>query len=115
MFELEPSQEFLYIKLSNYILIGAIFLLWIGFLLLGNIARKFQVVLRMSTRWIFIMLAPTGIFIYGIIVLYATLLKQMVKMNISQTFISYGFFMLSGILTSIGIFQFFKVIKGGGK
>lgn len=113
MFGLEPSQEFLYIKLSNYILIGAIFLLWIGFLLLGNIARKFQIVLRIPTRWLFIMIAPTGIFIYGIIALYATLFKQMVKMNISQTFIAYGFFLLSGILTFIGVIQFFRVVKGG--
>lgn len=115
MFGLNVFEEFLYIKLSNYFLIGGIFLLWIGFLLFGNIARKFEIVLRIPTRWFFIMIAPTGIFVYGIIALYTSLFKQMVKMNLNQCFIAYSFFFLSGILTFLGILQFFNVVKRGGR
>ncbi|MEO0263271.1 MAG: hypothetical protein ABIM62_06060 [candidate division WOR-3 bacterium] len=115
MFGLNFLEEFLYIKLSNYFLIGGIFLLWIGFLLFGNIARKFEIVLRIPTRWFFIMIAPTGIFVYGIIALYASLFKQMVKMNPNQSFIAYSFFLFSGILTFLGILQFFNVVKRGGR
>ncbi len=115
MFGLNYSEELLYIKLSNYFLIGGIFLLWIGFLLFGNIARKFEIVLKVPTRWFFIMTAPTGIFVYGIIALYVSLFKQMVKMNINQTFIAYSFFLASGILTFLGILQFYSVVKRGGR
>ena len=115
MFGLNPFEELLYIKISNYFLIAGIFFLWIGFLLLGNIARKFEIVLRIPTRWFFIMIAPTGIFVYGIIALYSSIFRQMVKMNINQSFIAYFFFLLSGLLTFLGVLQFWGVIKRGGK
>jgi len=112
MFDLTPFEELLYIKLSSYILLFAVFLLWLSFLFAGIIARRFERVLRLKTGWLFIIIAPTGLFLYGIFFLYSTF-QGKIKMSPSMQLISYSLFFLGGLLTFISFRSFLKVIKGG--
>ncbi|MEO0294496.1 MAG: hypothetical protein ABIM85_00570 [candidate division WOR-3 bacterium] len=114
MFDLTPQQEFLYIRLSSYILLLAVFLLWFSFLLTGIIARRFEKVLRLKTGWLFIMIAPTGLFLYGIFFLYSAF-QGKVKMSPEMTLISYALFFIGGLLTFISFRSFLNVVKGGFK
>jgi hypothetical protein len=47
--------------------LGAL-LLWIGFFLLGIIARRYEVVFKQWTGWKSLMFAPSGILIYVIVI-----------------------------------------------
>ncbi len=114
MFDLSPSQEFLFIRLSSYALLLAVFLLWLSFLFAGIIARRFEKVLRLKTGWLFIMIAPTGLFLYGVFFLYSTF-QGKIKMGTGMTFLSYSLFFLGGLLTFLSFRSFLKVVKGGFK
>jgi hypothetical protein len=114
MFDLNPFEEFLFLRLSSYILLGAVFLLWISFLLAGIIAYRFEKVLRIKTGWLFIMIAPTGLFLYALFSLYAAF-QGKVKLSPQESLISYFLFFLGGILTFLSLNRFLKIVKRGVK
>ncbi|MEN3043862.1 MAG: hypothetical protein ABDH37_01405 [Candidatus Hydrothermales bacterium] len=114
MFDLTPQQEFLYIRFSNYILLFAIFLLWVSFVFTGIIARRFEKVLKLKTGWFFIMIAPTGLFLYGIFSLYSAF-QGKVKLTPLESLICYGLFFIGSLLTFISLRSFLNVVKGGFK
>ncbi len=115
MFGLNSQEEFIYIRLANYILVFSVFLLWIGFILVGIIARRFEKVLKVPTRWVFLMIAPTGLFVYGILAFYSIVMQEKVKMPLDISFIAYIFFSLAALLTFVAFRQFYNVIKRGGR
>ncbi len=90
-------------------------LLWLAFVLLGIAARNYQKVLRQTTEWQFLVIAPSGILIYAVI--QAVLLVTAGKYRLVGTtgFIGYGLFLISAVITLIGTLRFYRVIKGKRK
>ncbi len=95
---------------SSLIMIIAAILLWITFILFGVIAKRYEIVLRKSTGWQFIMVAPSGILVFAIIMLYSSIVAGKLKMGITEAEIAYGLFFLSGILSLIGALNFRRVV-----
>ncbi|UCG93344.1 MAG: hypothetical protein JSV97_06500, partial [candidate division WOR-3 bacterium] len=91
---------------------GAI-LLWLAFIILGIIARRYQIVLGERTDWQFMTFAPTGILIFAIIQLvYCGIGGKMMLPKNGINYIAYGLFLLSGILSLIASFRFYQVTRG---
>ncbi|MBN1619316.1 hypothetical protein JW890_01195 [candidate division WOR-3 bacterium] len=90
-------------------------LIWLAFVLLGIAARNYQKVLRQTTEWQFLVIAPSGILIYAVI--QAVLLVTAGKYRLVGTtgYIGYGLFLVSAVITLIGTLRFYGVIKGKRK
>ena len=96
--------------ISSLVMIIAAVLLWITFFLFGVIAKRYEKVLRRNTGWQFIMVAPSGILIFAIIMLYASIVSGKLKMGTTEAAIAYGLFFLSGLLSLIGALNFRRVV-----
>ncbi len=101
---------------SNIMILAAV-LLWVTFIIFGMIAKRYQIVLRKRTGWQFIMIAPSGILIFAIIMFYSSVISGKLKMGAIESIIAYGFFFLSGIFSTLGAIRFKNVVspskKGG--
>lgn len=100
-----------------FTIVGAI-ILWLGLVFFAIIAKRYEQVLMKKTNWQFIMIAPSGILLYAVIQAYSLMVVGNLKMTDMQTWISYGFFALSGLLSLIGAYRFYNVVKphkGGSK
>jgi len=95
---------------SSLVMIIAAILLWITFILFGVIAKRYEMVLRKNTGWQFIMVAPSGILVFALIMLYSSIFAGKLKMGITEAGIAYGLFLLSGILSLIGAVNFRRVV-----
>ena len=98
-------------------IVGAI-ILWLALLFMSIIAKRYEQVLHKKTDWQFVMVAPSGILIYAIIQAYSLIVVGNLKMTDIETWISYGFFFVSGILSLLGTYRFYNVVmprKGGAK
>jgi len=108
----------LWSSLSSVLTILGTIVLWITFMIMGFIARKYELVLHKQTDWQFMVIAPSGILLYSLISAYAFLLKGSIKMNTIETWIAYSLFALSAILTLMGVYKFHNVVnpkRRGGK
>ncbi|MFO8061921.1 MAG: hypothetical protein R6U31_03245 [bacterium] len=102
---------------SIFTIAGAI-ILWLALVFFAIIAKRYEQVLMKKTNWQFIMIAPSGILIYAVIQAYSLLIVGNLKMTDAQTWAGYIFFALSGLLSLIGAYRFYNVVKphkGGGK
>jgi len=100
--------------IPNYILVLGAVLLWLAFIVLGIIARRYEIVLGERTNWQFMVFAPTGILLFALIQLYyCGLGGKMMLPKGGLNYLAYGLFLISGILSLIANFRFYKVTKGG--
>lgn len=97
--------------ISSYTMISAAIFLWITFVILGIIARRFEYVLKKKTQWQFILAAPSGIIVYAILKFYSSVIYGKVKMAGIIEIIAYSLFFLSGVFSFIGALRFRKVIS----
>lgn len=112
-FGIEPGQYQMLAIIPNYLLILGAILLWLAFIILGIIARRYQIVLGERTDWQFMTFAPTGILIFAIIQLvYCGIGGKMMLPKNGINYIAYGLFLLSGILSLIASFRFYQVTRG---
>lgn len=96
-------------------IVVAAILLWLSFLLLGLSARNYEKVLRKATEWQFLVIAPSGILLYAIIQAGLLVLQGKYRLVGGIGYIGYGLFLISSIITLIGIFRFYRVISGRRK
>lgn len=106
-----PEEVVFWKNISSFLAIGGAILLWLSLILFSIIAKKYEIVLRKKTNWQFMIIAPSGILIFAIIKTYAAVVKGFLKMTIFQSWIAYGIFFLSGILSLAAAFKFYGVVK----
>ena len=112
-FGIEPAQYQMLAIIPHYLLVLGAILLWLAFIILGIIARRYEIVLSERTDWQFIIFAPTGILIFAIIQLvYCGIGGKMMLPKNGINYIAYGLFLLSGILSLIANFRFYRVTRG---
>lgn len=103
--------------LSSNVMIIAAVLLWLTFLIFGIIAKRYEVVLRKKTGWQFIIVSPSGILIFAIVMFYSSVILGKLKMGMLESTIGYGLFLISSLFSLIGALNFRRVIsprkKGG--
>lgn len=102
-----------YLQLYNYL--AAVFsgiFFWIGFLLLGFIAKRYSKVFNKKTFYTLLLMAPSGILLYSILLILKTsLIIKDVKINEFIQIIAYIFFVFSAILCFIAVYKFNKVLN----
>lgn len=105
--------------LSSNIMIIAAVLLWLTFLIFGIIAKRYEVVLRKKTGWQFIIVSPSGILVFAVIMFYSSVILGKLKMGMIESTIGYGLFLISSVFSLIGALNFRRVIspkkKGGAQ
>jgi len=106
-----PQEVVFWKDISSFLAIAGALILWLTFILFSVIAKKYEMVLRRKTDWQFMIIAPSGILIFAIIKAYAAVVKGFIKMTFIQSWISYGIFFLSGILSLVAAFKFYNVVK----
>jgi|UniRef100_A0A7V3RGB0 hypothetical protein len=107
-----PTYQSLAI-IPNYILVLGAFLLWLAFIFLGIIARRYEVVLGEKTNWQFMMVAPTGILLFAFIqLIFCGIGGKMMLPKGGINYLAYGLFFLSGILSLIANLRFYGVTRG---
>jgi len=112
-FGIEPATYRTLAIIPNYLLVLGAILLWLAFIILGIIARRYEIVLSERTDWQFMIFAPTGILIFAIIqLLYCGIGGKMMLPKGGINYIAYGLFLLSGILSLIANFRFYEVTRG---
>jgi len=101
------------VVMPNYLLVlGAIFL-WLAFIVLGIIARRYEIVLGERTHWQFMIFAPTGILLFAVIqLLYCGIGGKMMLPKGSIDYLAYGLLFFSGVLSLVANLRFYKVTKG---
>jgi hypothetical protein len=113
-FGIDPAQYQTLVVIPNYLLVLGALLLWLAFIVLGIIARRYEIVLAEKTRWQFMIFAPTGILLFAIIqFLYCGVGGKMMLPKGGIDYIAYGLFLLSGLLSLIANIRFYRVTKGG--
>jgi hypothetical protein len=113
-FGIDPAKYQALAVIPNYLLVLGAILLWLAFIVLGIIARRYEIVLGERTNWQFMVFAPTGILIFAIIqLLFCGLGGKMMLPKGGINYLAYGLFFISGILSLAANFRFNKVTKGG--
>ena len=113
-FGIDPGTYQALAVVPNYLLVLGAVMLWLAFIVLGVIARRYEIVLGERTNWQFMVFAPTGILLFALIQLYyCGLSGKMMLPKGSVNYLAYGLFLLSGILVLVANFRFYKVTKGG--
>jgi hypothetical protein len=113
-FGIDPGTYRSLAVIPNYLLVLGAVLLWLAFIVLGIIARRYEIVLGEHTNWQFMVFAPTGILLFALIQLYyCGFGGKMMLPKGGQNYLAYGLFLISGILSLIANFRFYKVTKGG--
>lgn len=106
-----PKEVVFWKDISSFLAIAGALILWVSLILFSIIARKYEIVLRKKTDWQFMIIAPSGILVFAIIKTYAAVVKGFLKMTFIQSWIAYGIFFLSGILSLVAAFKFYNVVK----
>jgi len=113
-FGIEPAKYQALAVIPNYLLVLGAILLWLAFIVLEIIARRYEIVLGERTNWQFMIFAPTGILLFALIQLfYCGLGGKMMLPKGGTNYLAYGLFFISGILSLIANLRFFGVTKGG--
>jgi hypothetical protein len=113
-FGIDPGTYQSLAIIPNYLLVLGAVLLWLAFIVLGIIARRYQIVLGERTNWQFMVFAPTGILLFAIIQLYyCGFVGKMMLPKGGINYLAYGLFLISGILSLVANFRFYQVTKGG--
>ena len=65
-FGIDPGKYQALAVIPNYLLVLGAVLLWLAFIVLGIIARRYEIVLGERTDWQFMVFAPTGILLFAL-------------------------------------------------
>jgi hypothetical protein len=106
-----PKEVVFWKDISSFLTIAGAVVLWLSLILFSIIAKKYEIVLRKKTDWQFMIIAPSGILIFAIIKVYTAVVKGFIKMTFVQSWIAYGVFFLSGILSLIAAYRFYNVVR----
>ncbi len=113
-FGIDPKTYHALAIVPNYLLVLGAFLLWLAFIVLGVIARRYEIVLGEKTDWQFMMFAPTGILCFAVIQLYYCGFEgNMVLPTGGINYLAYGLFLISGMLSLVANWRFYSVTREG--
>jgi hypothetical protein len=112
-FGIDPRTYVALVVIPNYVLVlGALFL-WCACIVLGIIARRYEIVLNERTDWQFMVFAPTGILFFALIqLIYCGFRGTMMLPKGGVNYCAYGFFLVSGLLSLIANIRFYRVTRG---
>jgi hypothetical protein len=111
-FGIETGQYTSLAVIPNYLLVLGAILLWLAFIVLGIIARRYEIVLGERTNWQFMVFAPTGILVFAIIQLsFCGIGGKMMLPKGGADYVAYGLLLLSGILSLLSSIRFYGVTK----
>lgn len=97
----------------NYFMILGAAILWSAFVVLGIIARRYEIVLGERTGWQSMVFAPTGILAFAVIQLvYCGIGGKMMLPKTGINYVAYGLFFVSGLMTLFANWRFFSVARG---
>ncbi|MEO0094429.1 MAG: hypothetical protein ABIL46_07695 [candidate division WOR-3 bacterium] len=112
-FGIEESTYQSLAVIPNYILVLGALLLWLAFIFLGIIARRYEIVLGEKTNWQFMIVAPTGILLFALIqLIFCGIGGKMMLPKGGINYLAYGLFFISGILSLLANLRFYGVTKG---
>ena len=112
-FGIDAAQYKLLVVFPNYFLILGAAVLWFAFIILGIIARRYEIVLGERTDWQFMIFSPTGILAFAIIQLvYCGIGGNMMLPKGGINYIAYLAFFVSGSLSLWANYKFYRVTKG---
>lgn len=112
-FGMAPRDYQLLVIVPNYLLIVGATVLWFAFVILGIIARRYEIALGERTGWQFMMVAPTGILAFAVIQLvYCGIGGNMMLPKGGVNYLAYLLFFISGSLSLLANYRFYKVTKG---
>ena len=112
-FGIDPGRYTMLAVVPNYLLILGAVVLWVAFVILGIIARRYEFVLGEKTGWQFMMAAPTGILAFAVIqLIYCGILGNMMLPKGGVNYIAYVLFLISGSLSLLASYRFYKVTSG---
>ena len=112
-FGMEPGTYQSLAVIPNFLLVLGAVLLWLAFIFLGIIARRYEIVLGERTNWQFMVVAPTGILLFAIIqLLYCGVGGKIMLPKGGVNYLAYGFFFISGVLSVIANLRFYAVTRG---
>ena len=112
-FGLNPTRYQGLVVIPNYLLVLGAALLWFAFIVLGIIARRYEIVLGERTHWQFMIFAPTGILLFAFIQLICCGIggKMMIPKG-GINYLAYSLFLISGVLSLVANLRFYRVIRG---
>ncbi|MGB3340217.1 MAG: hypothetical protein WBB37_01900 [bacterium] len=111
-FGIDPGTYRSLAVIPNYLLVLGAVLLWLAFIVLGIIARRYEIVLGERTNWQFIVFAPTGILLFALIQLYyCGFGGKMMLPKGGQNYLAYTLFLISGILSLVANLKFYSVTR----
>ena len=112
-FGIAPEDYQVLAVIPNYLLILGAAVLWFAFIILGIIARRYEIALGERTDWQFMIIAPTGILAFAIIhLVYCGIGGNMMLPKGSINYIAYALFLVSGSLSLLANYKFYKVTRG---
>jgi uncharacterized membrane protein YozB (DUF420 family) len=112
-FGIEPARYQMLAVIPNYLLILGAVILWFAFVLLGIIARRYEIVLGERTDWQFMIGAPTGILAFAVIqFIYCGIGGNIMLPKGGINYAAYLLFLLSGSLSLFANYRFYCVTRG---
>ena len=112
-FGIAPEDYQMLAVIPNYLLVLGAALLWFAFIILGIIARRYEIALGERTDWQFMIIAPTGILAFAIIqLIYCGIGGKMMLPKGNINYLAYALFLVSGSLSLLANYKFYKVTKG---
>ncbi|UCG29899.1 MAG: hypothetical protein JSV53_10425 [candidate division WOR-3 bacterium] len=112
-FGIEPARYQMLAVIPNYLLILGAVVLWFAFVLLGIIARRYEIVLGERTDWQFMIVAPTGILAFAIFqFVWCGIAGNMMLPKGGVNYGAYLLFLVSGSMSLLANFRFYRVTKG---
>jgi hypothetical protein len=112
-FGIDPGQYQALVVVPNYLLVLGALVLWVAFIILGIIARRYEFALGERTDWQFMVVAPTGILAFAVLqLIYCGVGANMMLPKGGMNYVAYLLFLVSGILSVLANYKFYKVTKG---
>jgi hypothetical protein len=96
-FGIDPGQYQALVVVPNYLLVLGALVLWVAFIILGIIARRYEFALGERTDWQLI---------------YCGVGANMMLPKGGMNYVAYLLFLVSGILSVLANYKFYKVTKG---
>ncbi|MEW6516381.1 MAG: hypothetical protein AB1439_05680 [candidate division FCPU426 bacterium] len=103
-----PFEHFWFVTVTSYTAILAGAVLWIGFGLMGFVARRFEQAYQLVTHWPFYFIAPAGVFAYLLLQAMASLQHE--NMGPVEQWIGYALLVWSAGLCWWGCYRFWRVL-----
>lgn len=106
---LTDAQHWIFVTLTSYAAVLGGLLLWIGFIFIGLISRRFEQAYGKTTYWQFHMAAPAGLFVYLVMQSVASLKHH--NLSPVEQWIGYALLAWSAGQCLWGVFRFRRVLS----